>query len=170
MGLFLFSFFQRAFIALFLLAITGCASKKCREWDMQVNLTRCPQFNGCRMILDPDGDHSHLEVEIVRTRSGLRFYINILFLQALPLAQNPGYTQAEIMFEGGEESFIIYPQILEGGQRLLVAPEVAENLIQTLIQGQSFTIKLGRLQTQVITTNFEEMYQKFMKVPIGSVS
>lgn len=157
---------QRALSALCLIMLSSCSSKTCREWDVQTNITKCPLYSSGRLILSPESDQTNIELEIVRSYSGLRMYINILFLQAQPLPDDPSRTKAEIYFEGEDEPWTIYPFILEGGQRLLLPDDVAEYLLSVLEAGSTFQIKIGRYQTAIITDSFDKAYAELLKVSI----
>lgn len=159
---------QRAILlALCLIILSACSSSAaCRAWEIQTNITNCSVFNSGRLFLAPESDHSHLEVEIVRSSSGLRLYINILFLRALPCPEDPSFTKVEISFEGVEEPWVIYSYLLQGGQRLLVQQEDASRLINTLLEGGYFKINIGRFDTLIISDSFQEAYQKLLKIPL----
>jgi hypothetical protein len=156
---------QRAFIALCLLSLIGCSISPCRQWEIQEISTRIPCFNGGRLILGPDSNYSHLELELNRSRAGIRFYINVLFLQAPPLPHDPNRTRAEILFED-QEPWVVYPYLMAGGQRLLLPGDVADVLVQTLLDGYSFTIRLGRNQIEVVPNRFSVLYARLLALKI----
>ena len=161
-------FAQRAFPALCLIILCSCATPKCREWEIQENLTQVTSFNAGRLILTPDTNYSHLELELVRNNSGLRFYLNLLLMEALPWREDPTRTKAEILSENGEPE-LIYPYLLEGGQRLMFPGDAADALIQRLLEGNSFIIKIGRNQITVIPDNFSKAYEKLLSLPISEI-
>lgn len=153
-----------AYLALCFLALTGC-SETCRQWEIDEIVTKNPCFNGGRLILGPDTDCSHLEVELARDSSGIRFYVNLLFLRAPPWPEDPARTSLTIQFED-QEPWIIHPYLLEGGQRLLFPGDAADLLIQSLLDGFSFTIQIGRSQISVVSTQFIELYKRLLDLPI----
>jgi len=157
---------RRAFIALVFLMLTSCNTKASREWCFQANLTARPCYNGGRIFLEAEREYDYLEIEIVRSRSGIRFYLNILFLQAMPCLEDLTKAKVEVIFENEEEPWIIYSLILRGGQRLLLPTEVSNYLIQVLSEGQSFEFKVGNYHTKAIPETFEERYQALMKINI----
>jgi hypothetical protein len=165
-GLSMFFWIQRALLALcLLLLLLGCSTPTCREWEIQEIVTQTPSFNGGRLILGPDSDYSHLELELVRSSSGIRFYINLLFLQALPWQDDPTRTCISILF-ADQEPWIVYPYLLEGSQRLLLPGDVADILVQSLIDDLSFIIQIGRSQISVVPTNFIKAYQRLLDLSI----
>ncbi len=101
---------------------------------------------------------------MMRTSSGTRLYLNILFLKAPPCKEDPSRTKIEVIFEDSTRP--IYPFILQGGQRLLIDGEDANLLIQTLLDGNSFTIKIGRHELAIIPDRFEASYDELMSLPI----
>lgn len=113
----------------------------------------------------PDTNYSHLELELVRNRSGIRLYLNLLMMVAPPCREDPSRTKVEIIFEDQEPS-TVYPYLLEGGQRLLLPGDAADFLIRLLIEDNSFTLKIGRSQITVIPDNFSIVYEKLLALPI----
>lgn len=156
---------QRAFFALCLIFLFACTTTTCRQWEIQEIITKTPSFNGGRLILGPNSDYSYLELELIRNRSGIRFYINILFLQAPPLQSDSTRTSMEIRFEE-QEPWMIYPFLLEGGQRLLIPGDCADFLIQALINNHSFVMQIGRNQINVVPDNFFIAYERLLSLPI----
>lgn len=160
----MFLFVQRAFFALCLISFLGC-SPPARQWVIQDILTQIPCFSSGRLILGSDSDYSHLELEIVRNRSGIRFYVNLLFLQAPPLQSDPTRTRLEILFEG-QEPWVVHPYLFAGGQRLLLPGDVADILIQALLDDQSFHLQIGRSSISVIPDHFSISYRDLLALPI----
>ena len=88
---------QRAFQALcFILLLSGCSSTTCREWVYVAMITPHACFNSGKLILEPENTFSYLEMEIVRSSSGIRMYLNILLMQAQHCEEYPKATKIEI--------------------------------------------------------------------------
>lgn len=130
--------------------------------------TKTPCFNGGRILLGPDSDYSNLEVELVRTSSGIRFYIDLLLLQAPPWKEDPTRTTVTIQFEE-QEPWIIHPYLFKGGQRLLISGNEADLIVQALLDGFSFNIQIGRSQISVVPNQFIECYKRLLDMPIQEV-
>lgn len=160
---FILSSFRFLAPILCLLLFTAC-STYIRQWELLENVTQTPQFNSGRMILPPDSDCSNIELEITRSYSGTRFYVNLLSLQAPPLQGDPTRTYLEIVFEQDEKPWIVHPWLFSGGQRLLLPDEVADALIDALMMGKSFTISIGRSTIFVIPDQFCEEYTKLISI------
>lgn len=158
-------FSQRALFALCFIFLFGCSTPTCRQWEMQDVITQTSCFTGGRLILEPDSNYSRLELEIARNRSGIRFYINLLFLEALPDKENPSRTSVEILFDD-QDPWIIHPYLLVGGQRLLLPGDVADILIQALLDGKSFNLQIGRSCIRVIPDQFSVVYGRLLALPI----
>lgn len=150
-------FIQRVLRALCLLLLASCSPAP-RQWESQEIATQSSCFNGDRLLLGPDTNYSHSELELLRSPSGTRLYINLLFLGARPCQENPERTEVQVSFDEGEP-LIIYPFLLAGGQRLLFSGEDADFLIQSLLDGKSFTIQIGRSSLKVIPDNFSKLYE-----------
>lgn len=152
-------------IALCAILLFGCSAPTCREWEIQDSLTDIPYFNSGRLILEPDSNYSRLELELVRSKSGIRLYLNLLFLKALPSHENPHQTEITILFSQ-KEPWIVFPYVLRGGQRLLLPGEVSDCLIEALLNGESFIIEIGRSSIKVIPDNFSSAYEELLQLPI----
>src|SRR5690606_17790638 len=107
----MFIILQRAFFALCSVFLFGCASPACRQWEFQEILTKKTCFSGGRLILGSNSNFSRLELEIVRNRSGIRFYANLLFLEARPCQDDPTRACMEVLIEG-KDPWLIYPYLL----------------------------------------------------------
>lgn len=155
----------RSLFLLLMAILASCSKESSHQWEFEEVRTIRPEFNGGRLILAPDTDYSNLELEIVRSSSGIRFYINLLLFQAYPWPQDPTLTTLTIQFDE-QEPWVIHPYLLEGGQRLLLPGEIADTLIEALLQCQSFTIQIGRSQVNVSPTHFSEDYKALLDIPI----
>ena len=159
-------YIQRALIALcFITFLTGCSSPGCREWVFLNLMTTNPCYNSGKVILEPENSYSYLEMEMIRSHSGIRMYLNILLMQALPCPDNIKLTKVEIILP--DETLTIYADLLEGGQRLLIPEQIAGILIETLLNDQSFTIKVGLKKVVIIPNNFQESYFKLLALEIA---
>jgi hypothetical protein len=143
----------------------SCSTPACRQWEFEEIMTKIPNFNGGRLLLGPDSDLSHLELALLRNSSGIRLYLNLLFLQARPLTEDPSRTSLSIIFED-QNTWTIYPYLLEGGQRVLIPGEIADVLIQSLLDEHGFTIQMGRCQIGIVPTNFLKAYQSLLELQI----
>lgn len=132
---------------------------------METILTKTPRFNGGQLILEPQDEYSHLELELLRTSSGLYLYLNLLFLSTNPCLEQAGNRSIEILFEG-EAPSIIEAYSLAGGGRLLFSEETADRLISALLHNSSFTLRIGQRQLLVIPDNFAPLYERLLSLPI----
>lgn len=92
-------------------------------------------------------------------------YVNLLSFQVKPCQEDPTLTAIKIQFED-EEPEILYPSVLQGGQRLLLSGGDADRLIQALLEGTSFLIIVGRNRLEVIPDNFSEAYEALLDITI----
>lgn len=154
---------KKIFIFLFsVFLISGCSkTSSSREWIIEENPSKISCFKGGRLLLSADTDYSHLELELVRNPSGIRFYINILFLEAPAFADDPARTSITILFED-TPPWTVYPWLLKGGQRLLLPDDVAAILIQSLMDDLCFSIHIGNSQINVVPTQFKNAYARLI--------
>ncbi len=154
---------QRVFIALCILTfLNGCSSPRCRQWIFNDVITSCPSHNSGRLLLQPNNDFSYLELEIVRSRSGVRMYLNILLMEARPSEENPQMTKVLILLS--DETLTVYANIFKGGQRILIPGEIADILIENLLDSQCSTIQLGARKIDIIPDQFQECYTKLLSI------
>ncbi|WP_075883585.1 hypothetical protein [Candidatus Protochlamydia sp. W-9] len=149
------------FCAIFNLSSCSQAS---RQWQYHPVLTDSPRFNFGRLFLPANSDPARLTMEIVKGRSGIRLYLNILFLQAPPCKEDPTLTKVDLFFE--DKIISLYPQILQGGQKLLFSSNDTNYIIQTLLDNLPFTIKFGRHELYIPLENFSKSYNKLMSLTV----
>lgn len=156
-------FLQKTLVVICLIfLIVGCSPPSCRAWVIEEIKTRTPCFNSARLLLAPDGPNSHLELEIVGNQSGVRVYLNILFLKAPFTCQKSQSTTIKVCFED-REPWEISVYLLKGQQRLLFPQEIQEVLIQALLEGETFTLMLGNSSILVISDQFSALYDTFLR-------
>ncbi|MBA3720974.1 MAG: hypothetical protein H0W88_01065 [Parachlamydiaceae bacterium] len=127
--------------------------------------TQCPSYNAGRLFLEPDNATSHVGLELDRTRSGIRMYLNLYLLLVPPYADDPSRACVKLIIEG-EEALIFYPYRLAGCQKILFPEDVTNYIIELLLNDQSFILNLGRNQINVIPDKFQEAYEKLMEIEI----
>lgn len=158
-------FIQRTFLVLWILFLSCCSNPLPRQWTIESSLTKYPRFNSGMMLLEADSDISYIDLQIIRSISGLNMYINILLLKTPPLPEDSKRTTLELLVEG-QDPYLFHPYILNGEQKLLVPNEVADYIIQLLLEDQTVVIKAGRFIITVIPDNFQEAYEELMTMPI----
>lgn len=146
------------------LILTAC-SKSDRQWAYGQNITHSPLYNSGRMFLPTDQSAPYFAMELIRCSSGMRLYLNILVLEAPPHPHDPSRTCVTILFEN--DSLVVYPYLLKGGQRLLFPPDVTEYLINQLLDEHSFTVAVGHRKFEVIPGNFKAGYDQLKQIPIS---
>ncbi len=145
--------------------LVGCSGETLRQWQFEEVATNRLAFNGGKLSLPPDSDFSNLELELVRSASGTRFYLNLFTLRAPPLREEPNRTTVVIEFEQ-QEPWVVHPYLMEGGQKLLLPGEVSDYLIEALLEGIPFKIQIGRSSIQAISEGFQEGYQSLLDLPL----
>ncbi len=159
-------------------AICSCSKTTVSQWQLESIITRRPCFNSGRILFAPQTDVPHIELEIVRSQSGMRFYINLILLSAKPCDNHPAvdynvnyktddckYAHVNIVF-ANEEKWDVYPRLLAGWQRLLLADEVSEALISRLCAGDSFNIYVNDYQIAIVAEDFVQSYEALLAIPI----
>lgn len=157
---------QRTLKLLCLFNLMSCSSPPLRQWQIEEVRTSCSHFNSGRLLLPPSEECEYVELELVRNCSGLRFYLNLFFSQIRPLQEDLLKTSLEVHYDNCPAPFIMYPYLMEGGQRILLEKKDAEQLINCLKDNQSFILKLGRHEIEIVATKFAEHYQTLINFPI----
>lgn len=116
------------------------------------------------MIL-PRDSCNNLELEIARTSSGVRMYINAY---SIPFPFDPlDDTRTQLTLILGDTSAKIYAERMQGGQKLLLGPENADAVIEAFMDNQCVHVAVGRYNEDFVPTRFTELYFKLMDLPIA---
>lgn len=146
---------KRVLVALFLFTLTSCETP-CRQWSLDQYSSKYSCFESSRMTLPGSSTSSPLTISIIRTISGVRMYINLL---QLPVPPDPtDLSKAVVTISDDCKSYQISVHRFEGGQRLLVPNEVSQQLIELLLNDQSFKISVGSYRSDIIPANFQKLY------------
>lgn len=157
-------FIRRASIALYFLTATSCSTAP-KQWEFHESRTHIVHTNSARLIIGPELGEAPFELEIIRSSSGIRIYLNILRFEAPPHPELQKRTELSVTF--GSENMILNPYVLKGGQRLLFPYEFNEIFFQTLLKGEKIKIKMGFREFKVSSSNFSASYESFLSVPLG---
>ena len=160
-------FSQRVVLTLCIIFLPACNSDICREWTIDCNVTRKPEFNSGRLSLSPLPACSPLALEFYRNASGLWLFLNVLSLKIPPSENDEQLIDIEIIFKEEEQPETCTVFLLDGEQRLLFPAEMTEKIIQTLLEGENFTIQIGQASLEVISTQFNELYGELCKIVIA---
>lgn len=146
---------RRVFIPLLFLFFSSC-STSCREWVYEEYTATSPCYKSRQISLTGSSTYCPLRIVIVQTLSGMRMYIDMLQLLAPPDPSDP--TQALIFVTTDDKTYPISAYRFEGCQRLMIPSDAADELIDLLLNGQSFTIQIGSHKSDVIPTGFEPAF------------
>lgn len=150
---------KRAIVVLFLF-LCSC-SKSFPEWEYGRVITSCPAYNSGRLLLRPENPFRGLELELSCGCSGLRMYVNAFSL-AFPKEEGCS-SKTKILISSDQESYTVFADRLEGGQRLLLPPEAAQNIIRKLLACKTIFISAGRYKSEIVPRGFSEAYHKLVK-------
>lgn len=143
--------------------LSACAPD-CRRWEIDVTDETClPLYNSGRMSL-ATGPCDNLELELDRGSSGLRMYINV-FAMALPHSQEDDQ-KTNVNVEILDETWTVLAERLQGGQRLLLPPEIADIIVDALLSNQLVNISVGRYHAEILSAGFKKHYDELLSIPI----
>ena len=117
-------------------------------------------WNSGRIYLCPSNEYSGLEVEFMRTFSGVRMYINVFGLEIPPNGDDLSTSQVYVSFK--DYSYTFTAQRFTGGQRLLVPEETMEEIIECLTRGQPVFLRVGRYEGDIYPEQFSEIFTRLM--------
>ena len=155
--------FQRTLCVLLFFFLSGCTSVPCQRWVSQEIPGKCPDDNAARLIFVQTVQPSGFEIELTRNHQGIHLYLNLFMMHARPCPDSPCYTLATITFDD-DSSWTIYPHLFAGEQRLLLPDDTTDYLVETLLEGRSFIIHLGNHELEITPANFQELYEKILKI------
>jgi hypothetical protein len=156
--------FRQGCLCILALFLFNCAGN-CRKWFLEEEITACPQYNSGKLYLPAEEICRGLELEIVRSASGMRMYLNTFSLPFSPDNSNPNLSPFFITIACDEPALFL-GELLEGGQRVLLPIEVSQQIVSALLDNQSVVIKAGRYQTEIVPTSFAKLYDDLLQIPI----
>jgi hypothetical protein len=156
-------------LALCFAILCGCSlSPPTRQWEIHEIASECPSFYSGKMVLKQDSEFSRIEVEISRNRFGIQLYLNLFCTRAFPCEEDSKKTEIYFLAEEGDEK-VFFATILEGEQRLLLSLKDSAAIIQTLVDGRTSVIQIGRITTTLIPDTFAPLYQQLLALPIPEI-
>lgn len=118
-------------------------------------------FYTAKVFLSSQSDADGVEVEVVRSPSGLRVYLNLKFCPVCP--DNLENQTISVSYQIDEEYFSSNAYIFEGGQRLLLSEEAQNRIITALLLGVTVHIDVASYSTDIVSLNFPALYHKIMQ-------
>ena len=146
---------KRVSLTLFLF-LCSC-SKPCSQWQNERAVTCCESQNSSRLMRCSSNRFRGLELEIARGCSGMRMYLNVHSLCFPCDETTPPKTTVHIT--SGQESYDVWADRLEGGQRLLLPPEAAQSIICHLLNGNTVSLSAGRFKEEISPEGFCAAYR-----------
>jgi len=148
-------------MALFLLSAYGCStSSPCWQGE---RIAAAPPFGSARVFLSPLNQYSGYELEFVHSGEGLKLYMNVFGLEipADPLDES----NSRVFISFKDHSYTFSAQRFIGGQRLLIPLHVQNEIIETLQQGQSVYIQVGRYEANIYPNEFLQTFRRMIGQP-----
>lgn len=114
--------------------------------------TACSQYNSSRIYLTRHHPDTGIDVEIIRTRDGMRMYLNFSSFPIKSLAHDSTKGEVCILINGS--STIVEAFRFEGGQRLLLPCSGTHLIIESLLVGTPVTLSTGCYREVLTPQNF----------------
>lgn len=144
----------------FFLCLTSCSSNK-PLWEVSETKTRHTSHQAFRVSQKPDNIFRGMEIEFVRTSSGLRSYLNVHSLKFTEHRFNHKKTEIVVISEDDEKKFLA--DRLEGGQRLLLSADAQDFLLNQLSKNQTVKIVSGRFDVEILPDEFPSHLTKLRR-------
>lgn len=127
-------------------------------WSYDQVIAGSCEYDSGKLWLRPENTFRGLELELTRSLSGVRMYVNVFSLPFTKESQDSTTLQLKVSTE--EESYLVDAYCLEGGQKLLLLPEGAEMIINSLFRSETVAIAVGRYESEISSNGFAEAYQR----------
>lgn len=131
-------FRKRAYFALFLFFLSSC-SKSTRQWESTSCSVKGYQSN--RQVWASNSEFRELEVEIVKSKKEVFFYLNSLS-GVIPFEAKE--SQAKIQLIIGNDEQEVWVDRFAGGQRIKLNSQTTNEVMTSLKNGQVVEIHVGR--------------------------
>jgi hypothetical protein len=139
----------------------SCSSSNEQQWQIDRTVVSNLDCNLGRLTLPAINTYQGLELELVRSASGTRMYLNAF---SLPFPNDlEDLSKSAVILLIDEQVYVIKAERFMGGQRLLMPEDAASLIITTLVNDKSIQITVGRYRTTIISTRFVELYKQLNK-------
>ncbi len=133
--------------------LSSCVEPSSCDWQREEYHSHFPGYSSKIISLPPANDDFGLELELASySTESDRMYINLF---SLPIPENPNRPKkvdVAIAFESSTET--VEADLFSGGQRILLPPEAAQKIIDSLLEGQAVTISVDRYRGEIYPENF----------------
>lgn len=101
-----------------------------------------------------------IDIEFVNNSDQVQAYLTVHSTPIEPLNGAP--QSVAVSIRSSQEKFSCTAYRFQGGQKFLLPPEIAENIISLLKNKQEITILLNGYRTVLKPTDFEKKYETFL--------
>ncbi len=123
-----------------------------------------PQFNSTKLTYYSQDPINGIDLEFTHTCDAIRTYLNVHSLPIPPSKEDPKATKGHLTIGSDSFSFLAYRH--EGGQRLLLPPEIAERIIAGLRECKSIQIKVPGYSVAIEGKEFEKKFGQLGHTPL----
>lgn len=128
-------------------------------WRLSYVASDCPEFNSTLLASTACNRFSSIEVQFLKGEFGLVCYLNVFTRQIPPLAEDP--KQAIAVIEIDKELYPFKSVRMQGNQRVLLPPEAAQLLLQSIHENRQILVHLDGFVSKLEQGNFAKLYPKF---------
>lgn len=142
--------------------LVGCCyySSQTTLWQNS-RIHACPGFRSAFLQNVPCNQFRDIRFEIIKTECGYQYYISVFCIPLIPSCSYPASIKAHFSWNDGEVNSDL--EVLQGGQKVLLPEELANVLIENLLNGSDITVKLGRYSSIIPAEGFSEAYSKLLQ-------
>ncbi len=136
-------FRKHQYVLLCFIFLLSCSPQN-NSWNMCRPQSSYPRFHSFGMSKKPVNIYREMGVEFIQTSSGLRTYLNSLFMEFPSSAFDSNKTDITIRTEIVEQQFLA--DRLAGNQRILLSKEAQAFILNHIAQNRCVTISAGRFE------------------------
>lgn len=123
-----------------------------------------PQFNSSKLTFYSKDPINGIDLEFVQTCDHLRTYLNVHSFPVPALKDDPKASKVHLLI--GTDNFHFLASRHQGGQRLLLPPEMAERIIAGLREHQPIHIKVPGYSVAIEEGEFEKKFKQLGHTPL----
>lgn len=130
----------------FTLLMAACSSQE-GQWKHSSIKTKNPAYHSNRLVIKSSNKFRGIELEIIKSQSAFKGYLNIHSLTFTPLPNDP--YKCIVSLTTNSETRHYSTDILKGQQRLLLPEEALSFIISSLRSNTTISVSTGRFQSEL---------------------
>jgi len=152
----------RAFVFFLMAAslslLPGCQSIP-SSWRLEEDCLAHSAYHSVRLCSGTGDPYRGIEFELMALPTEWRAYCHVSCIPLKPIAER--YSHVEFSVTIGDLSSVARAPLFLGGQKALLPPDTAEEIIAGLLRGTDVILSKGRYRCTLPALGFEKAYKKW---------